>query len=62
MEILDIPKITSASFKGDIFIILADGNKYSWNVKDLSNSLLNRNLTGIILSFHHPVMEFIGQQ
>lgn len=41
MDILKIPKVTSVSFKGDIFIIIADGNKYSWNVKDLSNSLLH---------------------
>ncbi|MBK9722667.1 MAG: DUF2442 domain-containing protein [Saprospiraceae bacterium] len=41
MEILDIPKITSVSFNEDNFIIEADGKKYTWNVKEVSNRLLN---------------------
>lgn len=41
MEILDIPKITSASFNGDIFTIIADEREYTWNVKEISISLLN---------------------
>ena len=39
MEILDIPIITSASFDGDIFIVVADGKTYTWNVKEISNRL-----------------------
>jgi len=41
MEILNIPKITTASFNGDIFIIIADGKKYSWNLDEISISILN---------------------
>ncbi len=39
MEILDVPKITSVSFNGDIFIVIADGIKYNWNVKEVSGRL-----------------------
>jgi hypothetical protein len=45
MEILDIPKISSASFNGDIFIIIADGKKYTWDVKEISNRLSNASET-----------------
>ena len=41
MEILDIPKITSASFNGDLFIVTADGKKYNWNIKEISTRLSN---------------------
>ena len=41
MEILDIPKITSATFNGNIFIIIADGKKYDWNVNEISSRLSN---------------------
>jgi hypothetical protein len=41
MEIVDIPKIISASFDGDHFIVVADGKKYKWHLSQISTLLLN---------------------
>ncbi len=41
MEIIDIPKITSVTFNGDNFMIIADDNKYNWNIKEISSILSN---------------------
>lgn len=38
---VDIPKIISASFDGDHFIVVADGKKYTWHVREVSTLLLN---------------------
>ena len=40
-KIIDIPKITSVTFNGDNFMIIADDNKYNWNIKEISSILSN---------------------